>query len=316
MVEPTDFYDLLDVSDDPSEEEIRQAYRTKAREYHPDLNNDERSTHQFQVIKKAYEVLSDPSEREAYDQLGHREYVAKRLGSLPGIEIPELDNADTQGEQSREDVSIHEQRGNSPQGTTSHVSRESETYVNGGMWLGESSERRGIARRDELVSMRTTTLTAHMISISALICYGVGIWRFIRTNRLRPATLANAFAVDGLRGVNQVLIAAGFGTEQLLKFVLEATSTRTLDVAFPIGVAFLPVALGIFAWQSRRPTAWLLVVGSLGPLLALSLEYIVQAGFVEISLSVFSMVWVFLLIFILPACVIFGWSVTAYRELT
>ena len=78
-----DFYDLLEVPSDASEEDIREAFRQQVRIYHPDLNDDERAQAQFTALKKAYDVLGDPVERRAYDRLGHREYVAKRTSGLP-----------------------------------------------------------------------------------------------------------------------------------------------------------------------------------------------------------------------------------------
>lgn len=80
---PDDFYDLLGVDSDASREELKRAYREKAREYHPDVNRDERATAQFKTIHRAYEVLSDESERSAYDRMGHAAYVRKRLDGLP-----------------------------------------------------------------------------------------------------------------------------------------------------------------------------------------------------------------------------------------
>ena len=81
-----DFYDLLDVPSDASEDEIREAFRQQVRIYHPDLNDDERAQAQFTALKKAYDVLGDPVERRAYDRLGHRDYVAKRTSGLPSPE--------------------------------------------------------------------------------------------------------------------------------------------------------------------------------------------------------------------------------------
>ncbi|MDZ7787377.1 MAG: J domain-containing protein [Halofilum sp. (in: g-proteobacteria)] len=60
-------YHTLGVRRDASQAEIRSAYRTKARELHPDRNPDRDTTAQFQAVQNAYEVLSDPARRSSYD---------------------------------------------------------------------------------------------------------------------------------------------------------------------------------------------------------------------------------------------------------
>ena len=65
-----DFYDMLGVSKDATEEEIQQAFRTKAAEYHPDVSDDPDAEEKFKKIKKAKEVLTDEEKRQAYDQMG------------------------------------------------------------------------------------------------------------------------------------------------------------------------------------------------------------------------------------------------------
>ena len=83
MTDDFDFYDLLEIDEDASQEEVKDAFRTKVREYHPDLNDDPDAPAQFTAVKKGYEILKDPAERQAYDRLGHRDYVAKRTSGIP-----------------------------------------------------------------------------------------------------------------------------------------------------------------------------------------------------------------------------------------
>ncbi|WP_028454187.1 molecular chaperone DnaJ [Chitinilyticum litopenaei] len=67
-----DFYDILGVNRDASDDEIKKAYRKLAMKYHPDRNPDSKEAEdKFKEAKEAYEILSDKQKRAAYDQYGH-----------------------------------------------------------------------------------------------------------------------------------------------------------------------------------------------------------------------------------------------------
>lgn len=69
-----DLYEILGVSKDASESEIKKAFRRRARELHPDVNKADDAEDQFKELNEAYDVLSDPNKRAQYD----------RFGTIPG----------------------------------------------------------------------------------------------------------------------------------------------------------------------------------------------------------------------------------------
>lgn len=71
MTSKRDYYEVLGVSRSATEEQLRKSYRKLARQYHPDVNREDGAEERFKEINEAYEVLSDPSRRAAYDRFGH-----------------------------------------------------------------------------------------------------------------------------------------------------------------------------------------------------------------------------------------------------
>src|SRR5687767_1667864 len=66
-----DYYKILGVDKNASQEDIKKAYRKLARKHHPDLNPNDKEAHKkFQQINEANEVLGDPENRKKYDQYG------------------------------------------------------------------------------------------------------------------------------------------------------------------------------------------------------------------------------------------------------
>ncbi|MEB3100711.1 molecular chaperone DnaJ [Ferviditalea candida] len=71
MMSKRDYYEVLGVGKNASEDEIKKAYRKLARQYHPDVNKTPGADEKFKEAKEAYEVLSDPQKKATYDQFGH-----------------------------------------------------------------------------------------------------------------------------------------------------------------------------------------------------------------------------------------------------
>jgi molecular chaperone DnaJ len=80
-----DYYEVLGVNRDGSEEELKKAYRRLAMKWHPDRNPDNpKAEEHFKEAKEAYEVLCDPARRSAYDQFGHAGVDGQAAGGAPG----------------------------------------------------------------------------------------------------------------------------------------------------------------------------------------------------------------------------------------
>ncbi len=71
MAEKRDYYEVLGVSRNASKDEVKDAYRKLAMQYHPDRNKTPDAEEKFKEISEAYAVLSDDQKRQQYDTLGH-----------------------------------------------------------------------------------------------------------------------------------------------------------------------------------------------------------------------------------------------------
>src|SRR5580698_331488 len=80
-----DYYEVLGVDRTADNEEIKKSYRKLALKFHPDRNpNDKAAEEKFKELGEAYEALSDPQSRAAYDQYGHAAFDPRMRGGGRG----------------------------------------------------------------------------------------------------------------------------------------------------------------------------------------------------------------------------------------
>src|ERR1017187_1139232 len=93
-VSKADYYELLGVSRDVSDQELKSAYRKQALKYHPDRNpGDHTAEEKFKTASEAYQVLSDADKRAAYDRYGHAGLGGQGFGAGPfagGVDIGDI----------------------------------------------------------------------------------------------------------------------------------------------------------------------------------------------------------------------------------
>lgn len=83
-MEYKDYYKVLNVEKNASDDDIKQAYRRLARKYHPDVSKEANAEDKFKNLQEAYEVLKDPEKRKAYDQLGSNWKQGQEFRPPPG----------------------------------------------------------------------------------------------------------------------------------------------------------------------------------------------------------------------------------------
>jgi len=81
-----DYYEVLGVSRNASDEEIKKAFRKLALEYHPDRNKSDGASEQFKEVNEAYQVLTDSKKRASYDRFGHEGMAQNGARGFDGFE--------------------------------------------------------------------------------------------------------------------------------------------------------------------------------------------------------------------------------------
>ena len=97
MAEKRDYYDVLGVSKNADDAEIKKAFRSLAKKYHPDAHpGDAECEAKFKEAQEAYAVLSDAEKRRQYDQFGHAAFDG--TGGAGGFDFSGMDMSDIFGD--------------------------------------------------------------------------------------------------------------------------------------------------------------------------------------------------------------------------
>ena len=98
MAEKRDYYEVLGIPKTATEAEIKKAFRTTAKKYHPDMHpGDKECEEKFKEAQEAYAVLSDPEKRRQYDQFGHAAFDGG-AGGAGGFDFSGMDMGDIFGD--------------------------------------------------------------------------------------------------------------------------------------------------------------------------------------------------------------------------
>lgn len=123
-----DYYEIMGVNRDATQDEIKRAYRKLARKYHPDVSKEVDAEARFKEVGEAYEVLKDPEKRAAYDQIGANWKAGQEFRPPPdwdqGFEFRGGDFTGADAEQFSDFFESLFGRGGSTRGFGEHTQRE------------------------------------------------------------------------------------------------------------------------------------------------------------------------------------------------
>ena len=84
MADKRDYYEVLGVDKCADDKELKNAFRSLARKYHPDRSTEDDAEDKFKEIQEAYAVLSDSEKRQMYDRFGHNQPGGSPFGGFGG----------------------------------------------------------------------------------------------------------------------------------------------------------------------------------------------------------------------------------------
>lgn len=299
---PIDFYDILEISEDATQEEIKRAYRLRVKEYHPDLNDHPRAHAQFKVLKKARDVLGDPTERSAYDRLGHREYIKKRLnGELPTMDFPHVSAS-----------------GETATSNTSGAKRGT-AHANGGTSTARRSpmghHRRTHSRTSSSTSIQNDVLVRNiwMAVVVGIVTYLVGFGLFIVENveaiEITAVQTAISTTISDPNMGASLWLSERFGVPTMTLVIepLLSGSLTISNIGVVLGIVLLPICVGGTLTILRRRTTWkpsyLYLIGSFGPLTGTAAHFV---GVTALPLDI-------LLFFIIPIVAVISFLIQRFR---
>lgn len=325
---PENFYDLLGVDEDATEEELKRAYRQRAREYHPDVNADDRAGAQFKTVRRAYDVLRDGTERSKYDRLGHETYVRKHMQGLPKESSSSGSSSSRSSSASQTSTWSSSSSSQSSRSSTSTSRSSTGTgsrsgSANSTRWNGSTGSR-GTRQRTQRTqrtqqttssrsqrsnTSRTTTASGPqytypereqpsssrdrlrnrwLVVASAFALYLGGLVQFALAAQPALTDLVATLPVDP---VGTLTATGGFGTPAAFVGTAVATATTAPSAAllFPVGAVVLPLALAWTVGSFGHGSAWLYVVATLGPLVGLVAGFSVSAVPTAVDLLAFAL---------------------------
>jgi len=309
---PTDLYDVLGAPADASAEELKRSYRSRVREYHPDVNDHPESDQQFKLIQVAHDVLSNPADRKDYDRMTHREFVDTRLDDVPPVSVfPEAESAAVDGPGGTETTTDSASSGATADRETGRTSTASatESATRQSTTSGQTADRRGAAETDrsgestaaqpgdatstgwqeatESTAYQTgtgsTTPSAaarrrrglsrwYGVVLASLLTYLVGLGDYAAQHAPRLAELLGALADTPV-----ATLAGVYPLPAVSTYVLTAVNGVTAGAAGPgllllFGVVLLPIVTLTAVAQFGQGIAWGYALASLGPVLCLAAQ--------------------------------------------